>query len=544
MKNAPKDIDNNIYVDGIILTEITRQATSRASSNATYYALYFSRPDYWLPIDRTIYLPRIAQAFQGTRKLKDALKPLSELSFACFPNHNTQQPSPSIFLVFQNTTTAETASKYLTADTRILSPGEVSEAPEILGSHGLKEHLARLQPLAKVPVLVRVVDKQVILCIGSNDAGKYHKYFQWLLNTDVYYDPECFDRTNEVTLILDPDCTSRPFTSGSSFGDTGYREIDSVADMVSDGILTMLNQGNTDLAITFAFHESEITERLRSQLQAVNELEIVDVNEAHFDGKIDEYRPESSRRYKPSPKHDSNGGSIARGRGLRGSEKENIHRAENRSTAERFRGDVRSTSVNRKKEQNEAELYLPELLRLGNGGNGNGGGLGAINRWCRRRGKRGDRRAKARKGKSTENQTSGSNSKKYSGNNSEGNRMINGTGNNKTKKDVGARTKMEYRQKNEKVESLPRSFKSNRPDRNTTDDTNLGSQDQQLKHTQGNSAGRSYNAPQIADIPDPTLYAGTQVHDDGTSACKGQNYEGSRRKIDYYKKGNKRISLE
>lgn len=445
MKNAPKDDD--IYVDGIILTEITRQATSRASSNANYYALYFSQPDYWLPVDKTIYLPRITQAFRETRKLKDALKPLSELSFACFLNRNAQQPSLSIFLVFQNTATAGTASKYLAGDTGILSPSEVSETPEILRSHGLKNHLTRLQPLANIPVLVRVVDKQVILRIGSNDTGKYHKYFRWLLNTDVYYDPECFDRTNEVTLIFDPDCAYRPSTSGYFSGDTGHWEIDSIADMVSNGILTMLNQGNTDLAITFAFHGGESAERLRSQLQAVNELEIVDVNEAHCDGKIDEYRPESSRRYKPSPRHELSGGCIAHERGLRW--RENLHRAENRSTAERYRRDVRSASANGLKEQNEAKLYLPELLGPGSGGNGSGNGLGTINRWYRRRGKRGDRRAKVRKGKSTENQTSKSNGTQYSGNNSEVNRKINGTGNNKAKNNIDARTKTEHCQKNE-----------------------------------------------------------------------------------------------
>lgn len=165
---------NNTFYEYLLKSRVRSPPVLQATQITTHFTL--ASPTTGYLSDKTIYLPRITQVFQETRQLKDALKPLSEVSFACFPNRNTQQPSLNIFLIFQNTTTVETISKYLTGDTRILSPGEVSETPEILRSHGLKRHLPRLQPLANVPVLVHIVDKQVILRIGLSGTGKYHKY--------------------------------------------------------------------------------------------------------------------------------------------------------------------------------------------------------------------------------------------------------------------------------------------------------------------------------------------------------------------------------
>lgn len=427
-------LEDIIYVDAIIFTEVTRQATSRASSNATYYAIYFSQPDYWLPIEKTVYLPADGQAFQETTELKDALKPLSELSFACFPNCNSQQPSLRIYLIFQDTATAETASDLLTTDSGALSPGELSETgPDILGPQGLREHLANLQPLAHVPVFISVVDKQLILRIGSNDPSRYHKDFRWFLNTDVYYDPECLDRMNEVSVLLDPDCTHKPLTSGSERV-TGSWEIDSVADMISDGIF-MLNQDDTDLAITFAFHRGRSTEQLRSQLRVVNELDIANVNEAHSNGRTDEYRPESSSRYKPGLGRESN----ERNRyGSGGGEKKPPHRAEDSLAAEGPKGEA---SVKGSGEKNEAELYPPKIPGLGSSDKSDGGDLDIT-----------DRRSRGQEQRGSEHQTSMSRGWQYRTNDSEG-----------------------------ITESPHTSHRSSRGDRTTPEDTSPSARDRKLR---------------------------------------------------------------
>lgn len=355
-------LDDIVYVDGIILTELTRPAASRASSSATYYALYFSQPDYWLPLEKTVcagHLPDVSQAFEETARLKDALKPLSELSFACFPDCNAREPVLRIFIVFQDKATAETASKLLPDDSGELSPGELSESGlEVLAAKGLKEHLVRLRPLASVPVVVSVMDRQVVLRIGSNGPGKYRKDFRWLLNSDVYHDPACADRVNEVSLVLDPDCEYRPVASGLP-GAAGSREIDAVASMISDGILTILSQRNTDLAITLAFHKSGSTHRLRSLLAVVNELDTADQNESHRDGRIDEYRPRSSKRYKPGPEREHHAGDGADIRASQNKGKEDRYCTEDDCSVGR---DTPETSVDG---SNNSELYLPELLNRG-----------------------------------------------------------------------------------------------------------------------------------------------------------------------------------
>lgn len=471
-----------VCVDGIILTEVIRQATSRASSDATYYGLYFKEPGYWLPIEKTVCagnLPGVSRAYQEINKIKDALKPLSELSFACFPDYSTQRLSLRIFVVFQDKATAEAASKLLVGYSGKLSPGKIFESgPEILESEGLKEHLIRPQPLADVPVLVGFLDKQVILRIGSNDNGKYRKDFRWLLNTDIYYDPDCLDRPNEVSLILDPDCTYRPTTSGSP-GSTGFREVDSVADMISCGILTMLGQVNTDLAITLAFHKGRRTEKLRSQLQLINDSQIVGANDAHREGQIDEYRPKSSRRYKPSPVRDHSSSNVARERGSKEKGKEHPDRSGGDSV-----GDPRRSTPS--KEKNISELYLPEFLGLEKGDKGSDGPSKAS-----RRSRRGGKGVKLRKGNGHGHATGSGSGRQHLAENLEGNRKTNDTGNkNEAKKGIGARMKVRNRQnaarKPGKEKSIPGPLGSGRRDRKTHN-----AQDLQLKQTRGKSPGRS-----------------------------------------------------
>lgn len=468
-------LEDIVYVDGIILTEIARPATSRALSNATYYALYFSQPDYWLPLEKTVcvgHLPGVSQVFQETAKLKNALKSLSELSFACFPDCSVQEPLIRIFIVFQDKTTAETASKLLPGDSGELSPGELSESGlEVLGPQELGEHLTRLQPLARVPVLVSIVDKQVVLRIGSNGPDKYRKDFRWLLNTDAYYDPACLDRTNEVSLVLDPDCTYRPVTSGLPEG-AGSREIDSVADMISAGILTMLNQCNTNLAITLAFHKGGSTHRLRSQLGLVNDLAVADSNEAHRDGRTDQYRPKPSKRYISGTEPKCSASSAT--------DRSKNKGKEDRYCAEEDLDAGRNTPEKSVSGSNNSKLYLPEFLNFGNNDKDRGGsGDSSMTDHQRRRQKR--RSERWRKGERNDNELRERSGRKLSVNNSKGKKRTDSTRDNKTMKSTGARTKarncQSAGQKHGRVKPLPEPPRSGPRDKMTPEDTNPDSRD-------------------------------------------------------------------
>lgn len=490
-------LENIIYVDGIILTEVTRPATSRASSNATYYALYFSQPNYWLPLEKTVcagHLPGVGQVFQETAKLKNALKPLSELSFACFPDCSVLEPLIRIFIVFQDKATAEVASKLLPDDCGELSPGELPESGlEVLGPQELGEHLTKLQPLSRVPVLVSIVDKQIVLRIGSNSQGKYRKDFRWLLNTDAYYDSGCLDRINEVSLVLDPDCTYRPVTSGLP-GDAGSREVDSVADMISAGILTMLDQCNTDLAITFAFHKGGSTHQLRSQLGLVNDLAVADSNEAHRDGRTDQYRPKSSKRYIPSTEPEcsaSNSTGRPKNKG-----KEDRYSAEEEDLDAEINTPEKSVSGS-----NNLELYLPEFLNFGNSDKDkdSGGDPGITDRQRRRQKRRGGKRAEGEKN----NELRERSGRKPSVKNPRGKKRTDKTRDNKTVKSTGARTKAGNRrsagQKHGRAKPLPKPPGTGPSDRITPEDTSLDSRDQHLRRTQGNSADGFHRASGLAD---------------------------------------------
>lgn len=450
-------LDDIVYVDGIILTELTRPAASRASSNATYYALYFSQPDYWLPLEKTVcvgHLPDVSQAFEETARLKDALKPLSELSFACFPDCNAREPVLRIFIVFEDKVTAEAASKLLPDDSGELSPGELSESGlEVLAAQDLKEHLVRLRPLASVPVVVSVINKQIVLRIGSNGPGKYRKDFRWLLNSDIYHDPACADRVNEVSLVLDPDCEYRPVASGLP-GAAGSREIDAVADMISDGILTMLSQRNTDLAITLAFHKGGSTHRLRSLLAVVNELDITDPNESHRDGRIDEYRPRSSKRYRPGTEREHHAGDGANRRASQNKGKGDRYCTEDGSVER----DTPETSVDG---SNNSELYLPELLNRGDSDCGSDDDLDTTDR---------RRRRQNRRGRNSE--------KEYPG----GKQRTDSTGNSKAMKSIDSRMKVGNRQstrqkKQGRVKLLPEPLGSGPGDKKNPEDSTLGAQE-------------------------------------------------------------------
>lgn len=489
-------LEDIIYVDGIILTEVTRPATSRALSNATYYALYFSQPDYWLPLEKTVcagHLPGVNQVFQETAKLKNALKPLSELSFACFPDCSVQEPLIRIFIVFQDNATAEMTSKLLPNDCGELSPGELSESDlEVLGPQELGEHLTKLQPLAHVPVLVSIIDKQVVLRIGSNGPGKYHKDFRWLLNTDAYYDPGCLDRINEVSLVLDPDCTYRPVTSGLP-GGAGSREVDSVADMISAGILTMLNQRNTDLAITLAFHKGGSTHRLRSQLGLVNDLAVADSNEAHRDGKTDRYRPGPSKRYTPSTEPDYGASSATDRCGSKNKGKEDRYCAKDLDAG-------RNTPEKSVSGLNDSELYLPEFLNLGNSDKdkGSGGDPSVADRQRRRQKRRSEKRAEGEIKNYELRERSG---RKFSVNNSRGKKRTDKTKDNKTMKSTGAWMKAGNRHSAGQKHGRVKPPGSGPRDRMTPEDTSLGSQNRHRhqRRTQGNSADGFHRASGLAD---------------------------------------------